>query len=340
MNTFVYVPSTSGNSMQIFAMDPSSGKLSKTDQFSLGKSACPVCTDPQRGHLYVGVSEGDTAGIVTFRIDPDTGGLTQLGEVALEGDACYLGMDRTGRYLLAAYYMGGMVTTHRVGDDGMLAEPPVDKQVTEICAHWIGTDPSNNFAFVPHVDASNAIYQYTFDAGTGKLTPNGDVPRLACADGYGPRHIAFHPHLDVVYADNEQGSSVTVYSIDRANGTLTEEQTVSTLPPVGHENNTNAQIALHPSGKFVYASNRGHDSIAMFSIEAGTGRITSLGQRESEKEPRCLGIEADGRFLFAAGDQSDRLVSYRIGDDGVLEPTGDIHELGCSPGWVFPLSVG
>ena len=340
MGTYVYVPSTSGESMQIFGMDPSSGRLTKRDEFSLGRPGCPVCTDPERRFLYVGVWEGESAGILSFKIDPESGGLTRIGDVPLEGNACYLSTDRSGRYVLASYYLGGMATTHRVGDDGALMEPQVDRHVTEQGAHWIGADASNSVVFVPHVAKANSIYQFRFDTDSGRLTPNVGTPRLACRDGYGPRHMAWHPRLDVVYADNEQDSSVSVYRIDRGNGTLAEEQTVSTLPPEGHEGNSNAQIAIHPGGRFIYASNRGHDTIAMFAIDETTGHISAIGRQPSEKVPRCLGIEPEGRFLFAAGDESDRLVSYAIGGDGVLQPTGDAHELGCSPGWVLPVKVG
>ena len=261
MSTYVYVPSTGGESMQIFAMDPESGKLSRREEFSLGRPGCPVCTDPDRRFLYLGVWEGDQAGVLSYKIDAESGGLTRIGDVPLEGNACYVSTDQSGRYLLASYYGGGMATTHRIGEDGAVEEPRIDKQATEMGAHWIGADPTNSLVFVPHVAASNAIYQFSFDAGTGKLTPNGEVPRLACTDGYGPRHMAWHPELDLLYADNEQDSSVTVYSIDRLQGTLAELQTVSTLPEGGHEGNSNAQIAIHPSGRFIYASNQGsrHD---------------------------------------------------------------------------------
>ena len=326
--------------MQIFAMDPDSGRLAKTDEFGLGRPGCPVCTDPQRKFRYGGACQGETAGILSFVIDPDSGGLTRIGEVPLEGNACFLSTDRTGRFLLAAYYPGAMATVHRIGEDGAVVDPQVDKQPAAMGAHWIGTDLSNSLAFVPCVAASNCIYQFAFDAGSGRLVSNATTPRLACPEGYGPRHMVWHPSLDVVYADNEQHSSVSVYRIDRSAGTLTEEQTVSTLPAEGHEDNTNAQIAIHPHGRFVYASNRGHDSIAMFAVDAASGHLSALGQQASEPMPRCLGMEAQGRMLFAAGDQSNRLVSYQIGGDGLLQPTGDIHDLGCSPGWVLPVTVG
>ena len=147
----------------------------------------------------------------------------------------------------------------------------------------------------------------------------------------------------MVYADNEQGSSVTVYRFDTSQGTLQAVQTVSTLPEedfAGREDNSNAQLHIHPSGKSIYASNRGHDSIAMFAIDPATGLIRSLGQQPGEATPRPFAIEPEGKFMYGGGDGSTRLVSYRIDEIGRLEPFGTPCELGGSACWVYPLKVG
>jgi 6-phosphogluconolactonase len=341
MDTYVYVTISGADHLRVFSMDPTSGQLTLKHEVGLGKSGQAMCADPLKKNLYIALNEGDSHTIGSYAIDPQTGGLTLVGEALIEGEPCYLATDRKGGFLLAAYYILGIVTVHALDENGALRHPAVDRHETESCAHYIATDPSNCYAFVPHVAASNSIYQFHFDAGSGTLTANDAVPKLACEPGLGPRHLAFHPTLDIVYADNEQGSSVTVYRLDRGRGTLEAVQTLSTLPDAGFDGeNSNAQLHIHPSGKAVYASNRGHDSIAVFAIDATTGLIRSLGQQPGEKVPRAFGIEPDGNFLLGGGDGSHRLVSYRIDDQGALEPLGEPCELGGNTAWVYPLKLG
>ena len=343
MNYYMYVPISTDNQLLVFSMDADSGELELKHQIALSKSGFAVAADPKRQYLYVGLGGGDEHAIGSYTIDPATGALTPIGEVSVAAMPCYLSTDRTGRFLLAAYYLGGMATVHSIGGDGALQDPAVDTYETERFAHYIATDPSNRYAFVPHVESANSIYQFLFDADTGKLTPNPAAPILACGPGEGPRHLAFHPNLDVMYADNEQGSSVTVYRFDTSQGTLQAVQTVSTLPDedfAGREDNSNAQLHIHPSGKSIYASNRGHDSIAMFAIDPDTGLIRSLGQQPGEATPRPFAIEPEGKFMYGGGDGSTRLASYRIDEIGRLEPFGAPCELGGSACWVYPLKVG
>ena len=343
MNYYIYVPISTDNQLLVFAMDPTSGQLSLAHRIALSKSGFAVCADPKRGNLYVGLRDGDDHALGSYAIDPATGDLTPTGQVPVTAMPCYLSTDQSGRFLLAAYYLGGMATVHAIGADGALQHPAADICETERFAHCIITDPSNRYAFVPHVASANSIYQFHFDPDTGKLTPNPAAPILACGEGEGPRHLAFHPDLDVVYADNEQGSSVTVYRFDANRGTLQAVQTASTLPEEdfeGRPDNSNAQLHIHPSGKSIYASNRGHDSIAMFAIEPDTGLITSLGQQPGEPTPRPFAIEPEGQFMYGGGDGSTRLVSYRIGDSGLLEAFGQPYELGGSASWIYPLKLG
>ena len=337
MRCFVYVPVMSDDRILVFSMDPGCGKLSVTQDLELGKRPFPVCTDPAQRSLQIGLNDGETSYVGSYRIDPVTGALTPIGEVALGGDPCYLATDRKGRFLLAAYYVAGMVTVHAIGEDGAARGPAVDRHETERYAHYIATDPSNRYAFVPHVESANSIYQYLFDENTGRLTPN-EVPVIDGGPGQGPLHLGFHPSLDIVYADNEQGSSVTVYRLDTSNGRLEAVQNLSTLPDDGFGGeNSNAQLHLHPTGRAVYASNRGHDSIAMFAIEPVTGGISSMGQQPSEEMPRPFSIDPSGNFLFAAGDRSGRLAAYRIDPRGGLDSLGGTYDLGGRPAWVFSL---
>jgi 6-phosphogluconolactonase len=218
--------------------------------------------------------------------------------------------------------------------DGDVGAPPVERQITANGAHAIVTDPSNNFAFVPHIarlndnvmeppkdnPGPNFIAQFRFDAHSGRLSPNAPF-RVEPPAGLGPRHYCFHPRGDLVYFSNEQGCSVTVYSLDRAAGTLSAVQTVSTLPAGYSGRNTCSQIHLTESGRFLYVGNRGHNSIAGFAVDAATGLLTAIGQVATEPVPSAFVLDPTGNFLFAAGTASGRLAWYRIDTEtGVLTP--------------------
>jgi 6-phosphogluconolactonase len=199
------------------------------------------------------------------------------------------------------------------------------------------TDPSNKFAFVPHIagNGPNAIFQFRFDENTGHITPNSPS-RVEPEEHLGPRHFCFHPTQNILYFSNEQGCSVTGYRLDTAKGTLSAFQTITTLPEGYSERNTCSQIQISPSGKFLYAPNRGHNSIAGFSVDASTGRLTTIGQAV----PSAFSLDPEGNFLYAAGSESDRLASYRVnGDTGELTPM-ETYSVGERPMWVLITSLG
>jgi 6-phosphogluconolactonase len=213
---------------------------------------------------------------------------------------------------------------------------------TAIGAHAIQTDPSNQFAFVPHIDnrgGPNAIFQFKFDPNTGHLTPNSP-PRVGQPTGTGPRHFCFHPSKDMLYFSNEQGSSVTGYNFDPANGTLSAFQTISTLPTGYEQSNTCSQIQMSPSGKFLYAPNRGHNSIAGFSVDASSGRLTAIGHVSTEERPSAFSLDPEGHFLFAAGSETDRLASYRVNSDTGALTALETYPVGKRPMWVLMTYLG
>jgi 6-phosphogluconolactonase len=336
MQYYVYIAVAAEQKIMLHTMDPKSGQLTLQENIALEGSPGPLCMAPEQRYLYAGL-DGETPAIASFSVDTSSGSLTSIGRVDLKSDSsCYLATDKTGKYLLSAYYSAGMVSVHPIGTDGVAHDPAIEWRDTAHKAHYIETDASNRYAFVPHVGESNAIHQFLFDANTGKLTPNA-VPKVDGGAGQGPRHLAFHPTKDIIYADNEQESSVTVYHFDSSNGTLTPDHTVSTLPAPDPQN-SNAQIRIHPSGKTVYASNRGHDSIAVFAIDPNTGAITSLGQEPTEGIPRPFNIDPSGNFLFAGGQATGRVASYRIQEDGTLSPL-EIYEVGKTPSWILPLQL-
>ena len=337
MSSYLYVPLIDERKFLIFGMDEASGKLRLNRQIQLSARPYQLCADPGQRYLYQQLRSESYSAVASFRIDPGSGDVTQIGEVELEADACYVVTDRGGRFLLASYLIAGMVTVHPIGNDGAVRGPACDQRVTEIYAHSILTDPSNRYAFVPHVAPTDAIHQFHFDPSSGSLRPSR-VPRIATTPGRGPRHLAFHPSGRVVYANEEQSSSVGAYRLDPSSGGLTLLQSLSTLPGVGFQGkNSTGSVRVHPEGKAVYVSNRGHNSIAAFAVDAGAGLLSPLGWVPSQPIPRTLGITMDGRFFFAGSDESGRLSSYRIDERGMLEPL-DTYEVGKFASWILPLA--
>jgi 6-phosphogluconolactonase len=320
-------------------MDAKTGKLTSKSEVGVAGGPSPMAISPDRRVLYVGhrvVPE-----ISSFRIDPGTGGLVQSGRVTPEAAPTFLSTDRSGRFLLSAYYQGAHAAVHPIGDDGAVGGPPIEWLETATGAHTMQTDPSNRFAFVPHIagNGPNAIFQFRFDEGTGHLTPNSPL-RVVPKDHLGPRHYCFHPSLDILYFSNEQGCSVTAYRLDTSAGTLSALQTITTLPKGYTEKNTCSQIQISPSGKFLYAPNRGHNSIAGFSVDSSTGRLSAIGQVSTEAVPSAFSLDPEGNFIFAAGSTSNRIASYRINSaTGELKPL-ETYSVGKRPMWVLMTSLG
>ena len=314
-----------------FVIDPGTGGLTRQADVPVAGGPSVTALSPDRRVLYVGLRTRPA--ISSFRIDPATGALTAQGTVASADAPTFLATDRAGRFLLSAYYQGGYAAVHPLGSDGAVNAPALDRYETANGAHAIATDPSNRFAFVPHIarlqdnvleppknnPGPNFIAQFRFDPQTGRLTPNAQA-RLEPGEGLGPRHYTFHPNLDIVYFSNEQGCGVTAYRLEGATGTLSATQTISSLPAGWSGRNTCSQIHLTPSGQFLYVGNRGHNSIAGFAVDAA-GRLTAIGQAATEAVPSAFGLDPAGNFLFAAGTASGRLASYRInGETGALTP--------------------
>ena len=335
MSNYMYVSISGEDKILVFTVDPETGRLESQGDVAVAGSPAPLAIDPGQRFLYAACS--GTREISSYRINQNTGGLSLIATASLEADPCYLATDRKGKFLLSAYYSAGKVAVHPISDDGVVGTPPVEWLDTASGAHSIQTDPSNRFAFVPHLAAPtgpNMILQFQFNEATGRLTPNS-TPKANPDEGSGPRHFCFHPNLDVLYFSNEQGCGVTAYRFNSSQGTLSAFQTVSTLPDDFKGISHCAQIQISSSGRFLYAPNRGHNSIACFSVDASTGRLTPVGRVPTEAVPRAFCLDPEGNFLFAAGLESGRLVSYRInGDSGELEPL-ETYTVGKEPMWVL-----
>jgi 6-phosphogluconolactonase len=328
--TYLYVSMAPEQKIQIYRLESNDGKLTAVDTVAVEGTPGSLGVDPQKKTLFASLRSTST--LASFRIDPATGKLKHVSTAPLGKDenAAYVGTDRTGKWLLSASYMAGKVVVHRLGNDGAI-QSPVQTVETTKTAHSTILDPGNRFVFVPHV-AANAVYQFRLDAASGKLTESGKV--AGGAPKAGPRHLAFHPKQNLAFTSDEEGSSITAYRFDKEMG-LTAQQTLSTLPVEFSGKNTTAEVKVHPSGKFVWVSNRGHDSLAGFAIDAKTGHLTALGQTPTEKTPRSFEIDPEGKFLFGAGEGSGKLAVYRIdGNSGKLTPVHTV-DVGKSLSWVM-----
>jgi 6-phosphogluconolactonase len=297
------------------------------------------------GHFVYAVNEvqkykgPNSGGVSAFSLDPATGKLTLLNEVSSRGaDPCYITVDKTGKYVLVANYTGGSIAAFPISDDGKLSEASAFVQHTghganpkrqeAAHAHSIDLSPDNRFAFVDDLGLDELLV-YKFDAGKGTLSPND--PAFASLDpGAGPRHFALHPSGRFAYVVSEMHSTVTAFSADLKTGAFHPLQTISTLPESFKGQNDDAEIEIHPSGKFLYASNRGHNSIAVFAIDASKGTLTRVEDTSTEgKTPRNFAIDPTGKLLFAENQESDNIVVFRIDEKtGKLSPTGKVLEVG------------
>jgi 6-phosphogluconolactonase len=297
-----------------------------------------LAIDPSRRFLYA-VNEvpnykGANSGAVSsFAIDRHTGKLSPLNEVAARGaDPCYIAFDKTGKYALVANYTGGSVAVFPVRVRGHIGESSafvqhlgssVNKERQEgPHAHWIETTPDNRFAIAVDLGLDELLV-YRFDAKTGSLAAN-DPPYAKLDPGAGPRHLAFHPNGRFAYVVNELQSSITAFSYDASRGAMHKLETVSTLPKSFTGSNDTAEIHVHPSGKFLFTSNRGHDSIAVFSIDSHTGALTLVDHFPTQgKTPRNFEIDPTGKLLLVANQDTGNIVVFRIDpNNGRLTPTG------------------
>src|SRR3954452_22470078 len=328
------------------AIDAATGDLTRRADVPVSGGPSVLALSRDRRVLYSG--QRNPGAISSFHVDETAGALNPQGSVSTGDAPTFLAPDRTGRYLLSAYYQGGYAAVHPLGPDSAVGAPLLNRQDTAIGAHAIATDPSNRFAFVPHISrvqdnvleppknipGPNFIAQFRFDAETGRLTPNAPF-RIEQGELVGPRHYCFSPDRDLVYFSDEQGCSVSVYRLDPASGTLSPVQRVGTLPDGFSGRNTCSQIHLPPSARFLSVGNRAHNSIAGFAVDAATGRLEPRGQVPTEAVPSAFGLDPGGNFLFAAGTATGRLASYRIdAETGTLTPL-TTYEVGRRPAAVL-----
>src|SRR6266849_3121789 len=324
-----------------YRYDPATAEITSAGMAAETVNPSFLAVHPNHRFLYavneVGNYKGQKSGAVSaFAIDRVTGKLTLINQVASKGaDPCYIIVDKTGKYVLVANYTGGSVAVFPVAEDGRLGEASAFVQHTGHGtnperqegphAHSIDLSADNRFAVVDDLGLDETIV-YRFDKGT--LIPNG--PQFGKADpGAGPRHFAFHPNGKFAYVVNEMGTSVSVFAFDGNAGVLRPQQTISTIPKGFAEHNDDAEIEVHPSGKFLYASNRGHDSIAVFAIDSNKGTLSLVEYAPTKgKTPRSFEIDPTGSLLFAKNEKSNNIVVFRIDQQtGRLTATGKVLEV-------------
>lgn len=263
-----------------------------------------------------------TGAVTAFTVDPRTGALTALNRRASRGGApCYVTVDRTGRFALVANYVGGSVAALPIGNDGRLGEATAVVQLTgrgphrerqrSPHAHCIILDPANRYALVADL-GTDRVTAFPFDANAGTLAERG-APGVALRPGAGPRHLAFHPGGRLVYVVNELDSTLTALEYDPANGALRAVQTLPTLSGRVPAGNAPADLHVAPGGRFLYLSNRGHNSIAVFGIHPTTGALSFVDQTPTRGDwPRNFAIDPSGRFLLVANQRSNSIVPFRV----------------------------
>jgi 6-phosphogluconolactonase len=305
-----------------------------------------LALSPDHSFLYavneVGSFAGKKSGAVSaFAIDQRTGALKLLNQQPSGGGGpCHLIVDRSGKNVLVANYGGGSVSVFPLAANGSLGEATafVQHQGSSVNqqrqraphAHGIYVDAGNRFAFVPDL-GTDRIFVYKFDAAKGTLAP-GDPPFATLSPGSGPRHFAFHPNSRNAYVINELLCTITAFNYDPDRGRLEEIQTISTLPEgqAVSPSISTAEIEVHPSGNFLYGSNRGHDTIALFAIDQERGTLRLVQHEPTRgKTPRNFAIDPTGLYLLAANQNSDSVVVFRIDiATGRLAATGHSIEVG------------
>jgi 6-phosphogluconolactonase len=345
-NTFVYFGTyTMRKSKGIYAcrFDADTGRVDSVGLAAEAVNPTFLAVHPTQPFVYavneIAEYEGRASGGVSaFRVERASGRLVSLNTVASRGsDPCYLALDKTGKTLLLANYGGGSVAALRVLKDGRLGEASAFVEHTGSSvdperqrgphAHAINLSPDNRFAFATDLGLDQ-ILVYRFDPGNGSLA----LDRTASAavnPGAGPRHLVFHPNGKFVYLINEMESTVSVFTYRAARGVLRPIETVSTLRKKFAGDSTAAEVQVHPKGKFLYASNRGEDSIAVFAIDGKSGTLIPVQQVPTRgKTPRNFAIDPTGSYLLAANQNSDNVVVFRIDPtSGRLTPTGQVLEV-------------
>jgi 6-phosphogluconolactonase len=333
---YVYVGGSAAE-IRIFQLDTQTGALAARGSVAAaeaGNNPGFMAFHPSKKFLFA--ANRSPSKVTSFSINAATGALTKINEAPTgmgDGGAAIV-IDRSGKWAFVAHTGSSTVTVHPIADSGMVGAP-VEQVMPGMFTHMAMPDPAGKFLFVMCLQ-SDYVAQLAFNGTSGKLSPNAP-PTMPWAMGAGPRHMTFHPSAKFSYVIAETNSTITSYGYDAATGLLSDPQVRSTIPEGFTAKNTGAHVLVHPSGKFVYASNRGHDSIAIFTVDQTTGRLTLLGHETGDgmiKTPRNFSIDDAGRFLLVANQGSNDVLVFRIQSDGKLMRAGAPIPTASGPTWV------
>jgi 6-phosphogluconolactonase (cycloisomerase 2 family) len=321
-----------GDGINVYQQDVATGRWTHLQLVTGLANPSYLAFDRSRQFLYA--VHGDLSDISAFSVDPDTGKLTFINSAGTDGkNPVHLSIDPTNRFIVVANHISSTLVliarnadgsvgsvTDKVTLTGQIGPHRVEQPFSK--PHQVEFDPSQRFVIVPD-KGLDQVFTFRIDAEAGKLSLL-DAGTPKSRDGSGPRHVAFHPSGTFAYVVGELDSTLTAYHFDQATGRLTPFQDLSTLPDTFVGNSRGSEVACTRDGRFVYASNRGHDSIVTFSVDSGNGRLTPRGWMQSQgKTPRFFALDPAERFLFAANEDSDSIVPFRTDTrSGGLTPTG------------------
>ena len=328
---FVYVANAESRELLVFKLDVASGALTLVEHV-LGGKFTTLCFTPDRRFLFAGLRD-EPFGIASFTIDPQRGTLQPLGEVRMPGPLAYLATDRFGRTLLAASYHHNFISLSEIRNDGAVREP---HQVIEGIskAHAVIAAPANDRVIATSL-GSDSVLMWPFDAASGRVN-EGAGTTLKIASGAGPRHLRFHPNAHRLYLLCELDASLRAFEIEPS-GQLRERAAASAVPKGFRGKRWAAELQITPDGRFIFASERTSSTIISFALNPN-GRIEPRGSLVTERQPRAFAIDPAGRFLFVAGQKSNRMSVYSIDrETGGLVKLND-YSVGNDPSWVEVLT--
>ncbi|WP_026464119.1 lactonase family protein [Adhaeribacter aquaticus] len=330
-------------SIFLYSLNTETGAINRVAAFKAGENPSYLTLDSKRRFLYAvhetGNYEGQKSGAVSaFSIDQKNGNLILLNtQASLGASPCYISLDKGDKNALIANYSGGNVAVLPIQANGQLSpSSSMDqhegssvntRRQKEAHAHSIMLDAANKYAFSADL-GTDSIYRYLYDAKNGKITAT-NPPAVKVTPGAGPRHMAFHPNGKLFYLINELDGTVKAFAYTAQNGDLKELQTISTLPADFSGQSSCADLHVSPNGKFLYGSNRGHNSIVVYAIDAKTGKLTLVQHVSTEgKTPRNFTIDPSGKILLVANQDSNNIISFKINQQsGKLTPTGNQAEV-------------
>ena len=325
--SFVFLSLQKRKAIAVYRQSVEDGSLSLAKEVAV-ESPGPLVSNAAKNLLY---AVNYPQGVAAFRIDLETGDLRSLAQIQLPGRPEYLGLDQTGRFLMAALYSQNKIVVCPLDDQGRPVADRMQAIASGRLPHAIRSDRHNKYVYVP-CKQSNKIYQYGWSEDRTGMLPKA-IGKYATPDNVNPRHLWFHPQHDWLYVVNERGWNMTFYRIAAESGALTEVQTLTTFPSDA-EKGSGAHIQITPNGRFVYSSNRGDNSIAGFAIDQESGKLTPLGQTPTANGPRAFAIDPGGRFLVSGGRSDGKIVVHAIDPQSGKLDTRYTYETAGRPVWV------